>query len=116
MDTSDVASNAAAAGILSGIILTAIIVSIALAVFFVWLFWRIFSRTGMNGALGLLCLVPYVGWLICLLVLAFSRWPIEDALGGSGGMYAGSPFAPPPPPAAPPPPPASPPGSSVMPT
>ena len=49
------ASDAAAAGIFGGLILIIIVVTIALVVFFVWLFWRIFARTGMNGALGLLC-------------------------------------------------------------
>jgi uncharacterized membrane protein len=98
------ASDAAAAGIFGGLILIIIVVTIALVVFFVWLFWRIFARTGMNGALGLLCLVPYVGPLICLLMLAFSRWPIEDAMAAHG-------IAPPAPGT-----PGTPPGTSVMPT
>jgi hypothetical protein len=107
MDTTDSATNAAAAGIMGGVVLVVIIITCALAVFFVWLFWRIFAKTGMNGALGLLCLVPYVGPLICLLILAFGQWPITDALEAHG---AGFMPPPPPPPAAPPP------GSSVMPT
>lgn len=108
--TSDTAANAAAAGIFGGIMLIVIIVTCALAIFFVWLFWRIFAKTGMNGALGLLCLVPYVGPLICLLILAFGQWPIEGVAPQVG-------IGVPPPPVAPPPPPAAgPPGSSVMPT
>ncbi|MEO6836067.1 MAG: hypothetical protein ABI231_09230 [Candidatus Tumulicola sp.] len=98
--TSDTATNAAAAGIFGGIMLIVVIVTCALAVFFVWLFWRIFAKTGMNGALGLLCLVPYVGPLICLLILAFGEWPNE--IQPQGGSLI--------------PPPAAPPGSSVMPT
>jgi hypothetical protein len=97
-------SDAAAAGIFGGLILIIVVVTIALVVFFVWLFWRIFARTGMNGALGLLCLVPYVGPLICLLMLAFSRWPIEDAMAAHG-------IVPPAPGTS-----GTPPGTSVMPT
>ncbi|HEY1655536.1 MAG TPA: hypothetical protein VGF86_10505 [Candidatus Tumulicola sp.] len=109
MDSSDSATNAAAAGIFGGVVLVAIIITCALAIFFVWLFWRIFAKTGMNGALGLLCLVPYVGPLICLLILAFGQWPIHDTLEGqSGGLFPLPPQPPQPPPA--------PPGSSVMPT
>ena len=107
MDTTDSATNAAAAGIMGGVILVVVIITCALAVFFVWLFWRIFAKTGMNGALGLLCLVPYVGPLICLLILAFGQWPIDRRARGTRGRIMPPP---PPPPAAPPP------GSSVMPT
>lgn len=112
---SDSIANATAAGMF-GIIMVVVIVACALTIFFAWLFWRVFAKTGMNGALGLLCLVPSVGPLICLLILAFSRWPIEDVLEAHGGGMIPPPFippsAPPPPPAAPP----APPGSSVMPT
>ena len=109
MNPSDSATNAAAAGIFGGMMLFIIIIVTAMTVFFVWLFWRVFTRTGMNGALGLLCLVPSIGPLVCLLILAFSRWPIEDALlSYTGGTPpAEAPSAPPP---------AAPPGSSVMPT
>lgn len=102
---SDSAANALTAGMF-GFGMIVLVIALAVTIFFAWLFWRVFARTGMNGALGLLCLVPSVGPLICLLILAFSRWPIEDALAATGMP----PMAP-----APPPPPA-PPGSSVMPT
>ncbi len=108
--TSDSATNAAAAGLFGGMMLFIIIIVAALTVFFVWLFWRIFARTGMNGALGLLCLIPSIGPLICLLILAFSRWPIEDALLVQGGGLT----PPPPPPYSPPP--SDPPGTTIAPT
>jgi hypothetical protein len=106
-DSSDSLSGAAAAGIF-GMFTIIAIVCLALTVFFVWMFWRIFARTGMNGALGLLCLIPSIGPLICLLLLAFSRWPIEDGLAPQ--EYAAAPAPPPnfPPPARP--------GTSVMPS
>ena len=106
MDSDSAAANALTAGMF-GFGMVILVIALAMTIFFAWLFWRIFARTGMNGALGLICLVPSVGPLICLLILAFSRWPIEDALISTGhpGMVP-----------APPPPPAAPPGSSVMPT
>lgn len=108
----DNAANAAAYGIFGGMMLFVIVIGAALTVFFVWMFWRVFARTGMNGALGLLCLIPSVGPLICLLILAFSRWPIEDAL-----AYAGSAPGPPPSPSQALPPQATrPPGTSIEPS
>jgi len=92
---SDTATNAATTGILGGMVLFIIIIATALTVFFVWLFWRVFAKTGMNGALGLLCLIPSVGPLICLLILAFSRWPIEDALLVQGGGVPQTTYSPP---------------------
>lgn len=57
------------------IIATVLIFGAALTIFFVWCFWRIFERAGFSGALGLLCLIPSIGPLVCLVVLAFSTWP-----------------------------------------
>lgn len=56
---------------------TFLIVFIALTVFFVWMFWRVFAKAGFNGAMGLLCLIPSIGPLICLIILAFATWPNE---------------------------------------
>lgn len=39
------------------------------------LFWRVFQRTGLAPALALLCLVPGIGFLLALTVLAVSSWP-----------------------------------------
>lgn len=39
------------------------------------LFWRIFSRAGLPGALALLLLFPGVGLLAASLVLAVADWP-----------------------------------------
>lgn len=51
------------------------IISIALLVFQVWLFFRIFSKAGYNGWMSLLSLIPWVGMFVCLLILAFDTWP-----------------------------------------
>jgi uncharacterized membrane protein YhaH (DUF805 family) len=96
--------TAEASGFIATLILTYAIVIFALIAFTIWLYWRIFEKAGYSGALSLLNLVPGAGQLICLLILAFGRWPLEDRLAGT---------YPPPPPYAPPPPP---PGTSVMPT
>ena len=59
-----------------GIIMILVILAIvaAMAIFMVFLWWRIFSKAGYSGALGLLMLVPF-GCLIMLCILAFSQWP-----------------------------------------
>ena len=47
-------------------------------VLFLFPLWKIFGKTGLHPALSLLVLVPGFGGLICLLVLAFARWPATD--------------------------------------
>ena len=75
-DTQVSSAMLAAMGAMMGTIL---IVTVVVTVFFCWLFWRIFTRAGYSGAMGLLCLIPSVGPLICLLILAFGEWPIYRA-------------------------------------
>ena len=41
--------------------------------------WRIFVRAGFSGALSLLHLVPFVGFLVIMAILAFSDWPAGEA-------------------------------------
>lgn len=43
--------------------------------------WRICTRAGFSGALSLFHLVPVIGWLIVMAVLAFSAWPNGEASG-----------------------------------
>ena len=77
-DAADEQLSTQAIAAMSAMFGTIIIVVLAFTVLFVWVFWRIFARAGFNGALGLLCLIPSVGPLICLLILAFGTWPIEQ--------------------------------------
>jgi hypothetical protein len=98
-------SSAASAGVVAMVILIYGIVLIVAIAFTIWVYWRIFAKAGFNGALSLLNLVPGVGGLICMILLAFGRWPIEDQLAALEARGSG--------PAAPPPPP---PGTSVMPS
>ena len=41
------------------------------------IWWRILSKAGYSGALGLLMLVPIAN-LVLLCVLGFGTWPIEQ--------------------------------------
>jgi len=41
--------------------------------------WRIAAKAGYPGALSLLMLIPFAN-IVILLVFAFSKWPIEEAL------------------------------------
>ncbi len=96
-------NNSAIVGFLATFYLFFAIVMIGLMVFMVWLYWRVFTKAGFNGALSLLNLVP-VGSLICMIILAFGRWPIEDQMAAMQNRAV-------PPPPVPPP---APPGTSVM--
>ena len=80
------------------------IVLLAIVAFTIWVYWRIFTKAGYNGAMSLLNLIPGVGQFISMLILAFGRWPIEDQL---DALRAVGPPAAAPPPATP--------GTSVMP-
>ena len=55
-----------------------LLVVVAIVVVFlpVLAWWRIFSKAGYPGALGLTALIPGVN-LVVLLWFAFSTWPIE---------------------------------------
>jgi hypothetical protein len=100
------AATATAASLIGGMLIGYGIVVIAIMVFTIWVYWRIFVKAGYNGALSLLNLVPGVGPLICMVILAFGRWPIEDELAALR-VAAPTPGAMPPG--------AMPPGTSVMP-
>jgi len=74
---------------------------LAMYAFFIFLFWRIFTKAGLSGPLSLLTLVPGIGPLIVLCVLAFSEWKVTPI--PSQAYYPPS-YPPPPayPPSAPP--------------
>ena len=87
------AANAAAAGI-AALLGVYFLIILAVVGFSIWMYWRIFAKAGYSGALSLLNLVPGVGPLICVVILAFGRWPIEDQL---AALQAGRPYTPSPP-------------------
>lgn len=55
------------------------LIGIAAVVFAVIVYWKIFSKAGYNGAMGLLMFVPIAN-LIVLCILAFGEWPIHREL------------------------------------
>ncbi len=55
------------------------LISFIVLLFKIFLWWRIFSKAGFSGAFALLMLVPGLGELIIICVLAFSTWPILKA-------------------------------------
>lgn len=74
-------------------------IGLALMAFQVWLYFRVFAKAGYNGWMGLLSLIPGVGPFVCLLVLAFDKWPIE--MHGGSMQSPGATMAPATPPSAP---------------
>jgi hypothetical protein len=74
-DTSADQTSAQMFAVMSAMFGTIAIIALAFTALTVWLFWRIFARAGFNGAMGLLCLIPSVGFLICIFILAFGEWP-----------------------------------------
>src|SRR2546421_10161687 len=66
----------AAAGVMTLIML---LIGLAVIVFSVVIYWRIFSKAGYSGALGLLMFVPIAN-IIVLCILAFGTWPIYKEL------------------------------------
>jgi hypothetical protein len=76
------------------------IVGLAFAAFFVFLFWRIFTKAGLAGPLALLVLIPGIGHLVILCILAFADWKVVPI------AETASPYLPPVYPPPPPPPPA----------
>ena len=67
----------------------------------IWMLRKIFGRAGLSKGYALLFFVPYVGPLVVLAILAFSRWPAVDELIMARGAPGAQVPAVPSPPAAP---------------
>jgi hypothetical protein len=52
---------------------------VALILFFIAIWWKIFAKAGYSGALSLLMFIPLVNFIL-LLILAFGEWPIHREL------------------------------------
>jgi uncharacterized membrane protein YhaH (DUF805 family) len=81
------------AGVMAGFMGVFALVFLAFAAFAIFLFWRIFTKAGLSGPLSLLILVPGVGWIIVVCILAFSEWRVVPAPSPYGGLQ---PYPPPP--------------------
>lgn len=62
--------------LLAGAVIVYFIIILAAVAFGIFLLWRIFSKAGYNGAMSLLILIPGIGSLIVVLILAFGDWPV----------------------------------------
>lgn len=69
-------------------------IALALVAFQIWLYYRIFNKAGYNGWWSLLALIPGVGTLVVMLVLAFDNWPIHRGEVGGSPMSSPAPVAP----------------------
>ena len=58
-----------------GSFIVGFIVFVAVALFPLW---KVFAKTGMSPWLSLLVLIPGLGGMICVIILAFARWPALD--------------------------------------
>ena len=85
------ADTAAAAGIIGVFGIFYFLFIVGIIALTIWFYWRIFAKAGFNGALSLLNLIFPIGGLICILILAFGRWPIEDQLAGTQRQVPGGP-------------------------
>jgi hypothetical protein len=70
---------------------------LAIFAFMIFIFWRIFKKTGQNGAMSLITLIPGIGAIIVLCILAFGKWPIETEVEQHRMMRGGIPPTPAPP-------------------
>jgi hypothetical protein len=88
----------AMSGVFAGMIGFFILFGIAVVAFFIFLFWRIFTKAGMSGALSLLLLLYPIGFIIVVCILAFGEWKVVPAPTASPYLPPTYPPPPPPPP------------------
>lgn len=67
--------DAAFAGLMAFGCVFWVILLLALMAFPIFCFWRIFTKAGYNGAMAFLWLIPAVGPIVVLSILAFGTWP-----------------------------------------
>src|SRR5260370_41890349 len=66
-------------GALAPIIIGSLIFSVVAIIFSAVVYWRIFSKAGYSGAMGLLMFIPIAN-IVVLCILAFGEWPIYREL------------------------------------
>jgi hypothetical protein len=91
-------------GAIAGMMGFFMLFGLVVTAFTVFLFWRTLAKAGLSGPLSLLVLVPLIGWVVVLCILAFSDWRVVPAPQFYSGLQ---PYPPPPPNYPPPPPPTS---------
>ena len=88
-----------AASMVAGFMGVFVIIGLAAVAFAIFLFWRIFTKAGLSGPMALIVLVPGIGWIIVLCILAFSDWRVTPVPAESYYPPVYPPPPPPPPPA-----------------
>jgi len=66
-------------GIIAGFFGVILLFVLAFTAFWVFIYWRILKKAGLEGPLALLILVPGIGYIIVLCILAFSEWKVVPA-------------------------------------
>lgn len=61
---------------------TLILQLLILAILLLYPAWRIYQRAGLNPLLSLTILIPYIGLLVCGIILAVNDWQITPGLKG----------------------------------
>jgi hypothetical protein len=72
--TDEAAAGLAGLGCIGGTIVLVILSLFAVALP-IFCFWRICEKAGYSGAMALLALIPGIGMIILILILAFGTWP-----------------------------------------
>ena len=86
-------SNADAMAMMSGMMGVFLIVGLVCLAFWVFIWWKIFTKAGYNGALALINLaviIPLIGWIAPLALtiwFAFSEWPLEKRAKNPGQTF-----------------------------
>ena len=57
-----------------------LVIGLAIFAFFIFCYWRIWSKAGFSGAWSLLMLVPIAN-IVSIIYLAFAKWPVHDRSG-----------------------------------
>jgi hypothetical protein len=83
------------AGAVAGMMGAFVLFGLVATAFFIFLFWRILTKAGLAGPLSLLILVPGIGWIIVVCILAFSDWRVAPI---APAPYYPLNYPPPPPP------------------
>src|SRR5579875_4015585 len=74
------------AGLMAGMGAFFLLIVLIFAIFFIFCFWRIFTKAGLAGPLALLVLIPGLGHLVVICILAFARWNVVPAAPAYGTL------------------------------
>lgn len=70
------------AGMIASMGIAIVLISFLFTAFLIFCLWRIFTKAGMAGALSLIAIIPAVGPIIVLCILAFGQWRVTPVAPG----------------------------------